>query len=454
MNSDEQKTDSVRPLAPSGRRLVASLDGKLVFIDLPSRGRLVLGRGSYADIVLDHSSISRRHLAIDLSEQSVTIEDLGSANGTSLAGKKLGKGVPGAFPAGAALEVGSVLLTLQDARAMAVASMASEEAVVEDPAMREAHETVRVAAGSSLSVLLLGETGVGKELFARRIHDLSPRRDQSLIRVNCAALVESLLEAELFGYERGAFTGATQAKPGLLEAASGGTLFFDEVGELPLPTQAKLLRVLESGEVTRVGALRPRKVDVRFVSATHRELRARVASGAFREDLFFRLDGVSIRIPPLRDRASEILPLAQRFIAIASAAANRPAPSLSDAAMAALVAHTWSGNVRELKNVIQRSVLFCKTPRLEASDLRFDAMVSAGGGGGAPTVAASTARAGGAEIEGLSPERLARRQRVLEALESTLHNQTRAAELLGISRRTLQSWMIDLRIPRPRTASR
>ena len=190
--------------------------------------------------------------------------------------------------------------------------------------------------------------------------------------------MESLLEAELFGHERGAFTGATQAKAGLLETASGGTLFLDEVGELPLTTQAKLLRVLESGEVTRVGAVRPRNVDVRFVAATHRDLRLLVANGQFREDLFFRLDGIAIRIPPLRERIAEIVPLAERFIVEAGAAAGDAAPSLGPDAAARLRAHSWPGNVRELRNVIMRSVLFCRESVLGAGALRLGGTESTG----------------------------------------------------------------------------
>lgn len=460
MKPSENPTELVTPVAASGRRLAASVDGSLVLIELPERGRLVLGRSSEADVVLEHASVSRKHICLDMSPEGVTVEDLGSANGTTLGGRKLAAGNAVVLTPGVALELGSLLLTLQDAReeseTVAETAPSPVDAVVEDPVMIEVHENARIAAGSALSVLLLGETGVGKELFARRIHELSSRKGGPLVRVNCAALVESLLEAELFGYERGAFTGATQAKPGLFEAASGGTLFLDEVGELPLPTQAKLLRVLESNEVTRVGALKPRPVDVRFVSATHRDLRTLVAAGRFREDLFFRLDGVGIRIPPLRERKKEIIPLAASFIlSSAKTAGKSPPPSLSPAAAERLLAHPWSGNVRELRNVIQRSVLFCPSAVLDVADLRFDAL-----GASAPVASAEPAPTASSSSlledapPGMSPERAERRKRVLETLEKTVWNQTRAAELLGISRRTLQSWMIDLNIPRPRTGPR
>jgi two-component system response regulator AtoC len=426
--------------------LLASLDGTVNVFDLPSSGELVIGRGKEADIVLDHPSISRRHATLQIGE-SLVIDDLGSANGTFVAGKRLTPSKPASFGAGVLVEVGSVLLTLRGGDEAEVAR-APSGMVVADPVMTEVHETVRIAAASALSILLLGETGVGKELFARRVHELSPRASASLVRVNCAALVESLLEAELFGHERGAFTGATQAKEGLFEAASGGTLFLDEIGELPLTTQAKLLRVLESGEVTRVGATKPRKVDVRFVAATHRDLRGLVASGRFREDLFFRLDGVAIRIPPLRERVAEIVPLAESFIVEGATAAGRVAPVLAVDAAARLKAHPWSGNVRELRNIIMRSVLFCRGTTLDAGGLRFDTHESLPAP--APASVASGTEAASSAPAGMSAERAERRQRAIEALEKTVWNQTRAAELLGVSRRTLQTWMIDLDIPRPR----
>jgi two-component system response regulator AtoC len=432
--------------------LLASIDGKVNLFELPSSGELVIGRGSEADIVLDHPSISRRHACLHLGE-TVTIDDLGSANGTFAGGRRLAPSKPTSFGAGVLVEVGTVVLTIRGGEEVEVARAGSPMVVV-DPIMAAVHETVRIAATSALSVLLLGETGVGKELFARRIHELSPRASARLVRVNCAALVESLLEAELFGHERGAFTGATHAKEGLLEAASRGTLFLDEIGEMPLTTQAKLLRVLESGEVTRVGANKPRAVDVRFVAATHRDLRGLVASGRFREDLFFRLDGVAIRIPPLRERALEIIPIADSFIVEAAAAAGRAPPALSPEASARLRGHPWSGNVRELRNVIMRSVLFCRDTTLAADVLRFDTLESSPvATRGAPRALEDVPLpAPTAAPTGMSAERAARRQRAIEALEKTVWNQTRAAELLGISRRTLQTWMIDLEIPRPRGA--
>jgi len=408
---------------------------------LPATGTMVLGRAADADIPIDDASMSRRHATLHLGSP-IRIEDHGGPNGVVIAGKKLVQGVPTPIPAGALVHLGAVLISLVEHQATAAAPKASSDLVVCDPVMQRVHQVLEVAGRSKMSLLLLGETGVGKEILAARVHAASPRADKPFLKVNCAALVESLLEAELFGYERGAFTGAVQAKAGLLEAASGGTLFLDEVGEMPLSTQAKLLRVLECGEVVRVGALKPRSVDVRFVSATNRDLREQVALGRFREDLFFRLDGVSVKIPPLRERRSEIVPIATWLLTQAAAAEGRSAPKLSEAAAARLTAHPWPGNVRELRNVMQRSLLFCSGDVLDATELHFDSM-----GYEAPREAPAPDAPSPNTPEGPNDEK---RRRVLETLEACGGNQTRAAEILGVSRRTLQTWLIELDIRRPR----
>jgi two-component system, NtrC family, response regulator AtoC len=222
---------------------------------------------------------------------------------------------------------------------------------------------VERVAQTTINVLILGETGVGKEVLARRIHELSPRVASPLLCVNCAALNETLLESELFGHERGAFTGAVQAKPGLLEVAEGGTVLLDELGEMPLTVQAKLLRVVEQQTVTRVGGIKARHIDVRFVAATHRDLELEILRGRFRQDLYYRLNGVSIVVPPLRERVNEIRPLAEEFAADCARKGGRPAPKLTSSALRALERYAWPGNVRELRNVMERAVM------LSAADL-------------------------------------------------------------------------------------
>ncbi|MBL8841449.1 MAG: sigma-54-dependent Fis family transcriptional regulator [Planctomycetes bacterium] len=293
----------------------------------------------------------------------------------------------------------------------------------------------RIAASSS-TVLVHGETGSGKELVARELHRLSPRRDEPFVVVDCAALQSSVRGAELFGCEKGAFTGADTARPGLFEAAHRGTVFLDEIGELDLEAQAALLRVLESGDVRRVGAIKSRPVDVRVVAATHRDLAAEVVARRFREDLLFRLQVVQLDLPPLRERAEDILPLFDHFLA---AAAGSAAPRLSDAARAALVAYRWPGNVREVRNLAEMLAVTADAETVEVHDLP-RRLVAAPAGAPARLAAESGAETGDGAVETLAA--LERRQ-ILAVYEQTGRNKRRAAELLGISLRTLYNKLAE-----------
>jgi len=234
-----------------------------------------------------------------------------------------------------------------------------------DPALSPALELLGRAAPSSLPVMILGESGTGKEVAARAVHDLSARRGGPFVPVNCGAISRELAEAELFGHEKGSFTGAVTSAPGAFGAADGGTLFLDEIADLPAPLQVKLLRALEAGEVKPVGAARPRSIDVRVVCATHQDLRSRVREGAFREDLFYRLRGVTVELPPLRARPADILPLAEHFLP--------PRHTLAPDARARLLAYRWPGNVRELRHVVQLAALLSESQVIRAHALRFDA---------------------------------------------------------------------------------
>jgi transcriptional regulator with AAA-type ATPase domain len=304
--------------------------------------------------------------------------------------------------------------------------------VVQDDAMAALHRMLERVAPSNINVLLLGETGVGKEVLATEVHRRSRRASGPLLKLNCAALTESLLESELFGHVRGAFTGAIKDKEGLLSAARGGSVFLDEVGEMPASLQAKLLRVLEERKVTRVGAVTSEPIDVRFIFATNRDLEAEVTRGAFREDLYYRVNGLSVVIPPLRERIAEVEPLARQFIADASTREGRAAPDLGVEARRALEGWPWPGNVRELKNVIDRAVVLSGSV-IDVASL---------GLGRAHDTAGS----------GLREERDAAEKRaVIDALEKTEGNQTRAAQLLGVSRRTLVSRLQRYGLTRPRT---
>jgi transcriptional regulator with PAS, ATPase and Fis domain len=297
-----------------------------------------------------------------------------------------------------------------------------------------------------MTVLITGESGTGKELVARALHRHSPRSSKAFVALNTAAFTADLLESELFGHEKGAFTGAIAAKPGLLEVAQGGVVFLDEIGELLPALQAKLLRVLDERKLTRVGGLTPRAIDVRIVSATNRDLDADVRRGAFRQDLLYRLNAISIIIPPLRERIDEIVPLAGKFIQTIAQKLGRVVPGLTDEAAALLRAYSWPGNVRELRNVIERAMVLSTGPAIDTRDLPEDRMRAT-----LDLLEASPQTGGRAPTEPLEPPvAAAERQRILDALETCAGNQTHAANLLGISRRTLINRLDKFALPRPR----
>jgi DNA-binding NtrC family response regulator len=350
------------------------------------------------------------------------------------------------------------------ARVLRASSNAGPEVLL-DPEMKRVYEVAMRAAKSDISVLITGETGSGKEIFAESVHRGSNRRDRPFLRLNCAALSETLLESELFGHERGAFTGANQTKPGLLESTDGGTVFLDEIGEMPLSVQAKLLRVLEERSILRVGATKPRPIDVRFIWATNRDLRAEARSGRFRNDLYYRIAGAQFSIPPLRARELEIEPLARLFLTRACGRSGRPVPQLSEGAISALHRYSWPGNVRELRNVIEWACLACDAGAITedhvphdrqetdlAEDPAFDQeatrVFSARRSGAADT--SVIAETGVASEPGPTSSDEVERTRVLQALEQCAGNQTRAAKVLGVSRRTLINRLERLNLPRPK----
>jgi two-component system, NtrC family, response regulator AtoC len=322
--------------------------------------------------------------------------------------------------------------------------------VVVDPTMHALYAQVTRAALSSISVLLLGETGVGKGVLARAIHDLSPRRGGPFVALNCAALSESLLQSELFGHERGAFTGALQAHAGLLEAADGGSVFLDEIGELPVSIQAKVLRAVEDRKVLRIGARTEREVDVRFIAATHRDLEAEADAGTFRQDLFYRLNGISFTIPPLRERRAEIRVLCGMFLARYKAELGRStALSISPEALSLLEGYPWPGNVRELRNVVERGAVLCAGDELHIEHLPLRVL------NGAPARPPATPPSPDRTRENVllrarNELQALERERITLALEQCGGNQTRAAQALGVSRRTLVSRLSALDVPRPR----
>ena len=308
--------------------------------------------------------------------------------------------------------------------------------VAESPAMREVVRQTSALAKTHATVLIRGESGTGKELVARALHADGPRADGPFVAVNCAAFTESLLESELFGHEKGAFTGAVARHAGAFERAQGGTLFLDEIGDAPPSVQVKLLRVLEDREIMRVGGRESFTVDVRLVSATNRDLDARVAAGAFRQDLLYRLQVVGIFLPPLRERREDIRPLAERFIALAQAEHGKCIRAVEPEWHARLQAYAWPGNIRELRNTVEAAVVTAPGDTLRADLLRLDGP------------AAKPAEAGGAwsPPEGLTLDQI--EKQILEAaLRRNGGNRSLTADQLGLSRRTIQRKIQDYGLP-------
>ena len=299
-----------------------------------------------------------------------------------------------------------------------------------DPAMQELFDLIRRLAPHARTALVSGETGTGKELVARALHRLGPRRDRKFLAFNCSAVVETLFESELFGHTRGAFTGAVEAKAGLFELADGGTLFFDEVGELPLPVQAKLLRVIEYGDVQRVGASESKHVDVRIIAATNRLLANEVAAGTFRQDLYYRLNVVEIGLPPLRDRRDDIPYLTAAFIKEFAARFGKPLGGVSPSAERLLHDAPWPGNIRELRNVIERACMLSDGTILHEREL-----LSVLGGAARRPAPAAAARA--ASVPDLEEGPELNREVVEQALQQVGGNRSAAARILRISRRAL-----------------
>jgi DNA-binding NtrC family response regulator len=339
-------------VAPAARLRIRER-GRERAVPVPPAG-LVVGKGAGCDVVLDDPFVSSRHLRVEARAGRWHVADLGSTNGTLLGGARVERAE---LPLGVTLSAGDVELVLEAPEGTpGPRPQAFEGMISRDAGMRQVFELVERVAASEAAVTILGETGTGKELVARALHARSGRSAGPFIPVNCSAIAETLIESELFGHEKGAFSGAERLRKGAFEEASGGTLFLDEIGELPVELQAKLLRTLELGEVKRVGASRPITVNVRIVAATHRDLRAQVRSRRFREDLFYRLCVVPVTIPPLRQRRADVRALAEAFLV---AAAPRGLPlRWSEEALARLEGYDWPGNVRQLRNVVQRALLF------------------------------------------------------------------------------------------------
>jgi transcriptional regulator with GAF, ATPase, and Fis domain len=329
--------------------------------------RMVVGSARQAQVHVEDPTVSRLHAELELRDDGVWVKDLRSRNGTFVNDLLIAEA---RVPIGARLQMGRTAFTLRSSDESETVELWPHDRfgglIGHGETMRELFRRLAKIAATESTVLVQGETGTGKELIARAVHEASARREGPYVIVDCAALPENLLEAELFGHAKGAFTGAAAARVGAVEAASGGTLFLDEVGELPLVMQPKLLRVLESRTIRRVGEVSERPVDVRVVAATHRDLREMVNSGAFREDLYFRLAVIPLSVPPLRERREDIPALVRHFLGPERQAL------LSEEELAELRQRPWLGNVRELRNVVERVVALGLTEALQLEPRRRD----------------------------------------------------------------------------------
>jgi two-component system response regulator AtoC len=409
-------------------------------IALPVDGELLIGRHESCQVSLPDPMLSRYHARFILRNQTITVEDLGSRHGTWIAGKRIDKAE---LDVGTSVRLANVIVAVAvDQRADCAAGLprpygGGPEALYVGPRMQELRKLLHRLARTDLPVLLVGETGTGKELAARELHLASSRQNAALRALNCAAIPPGLVESTLFGHERGAFTGADRARGGIFEEASGGTVFLDEIGELSLSAQAALLRVLESKRISRVGTSREIDVNVRVVSATHRDLRAMSLAGEFRADILHRLSTVVVEIPPLRDRREDIVPLARHFIAN-----DHGGRDVDPGALALLEQYDWPGNVRELRNVVARASALAQgshvTPNDIADSLRnWQTPVSrTSQQAGKPHIKRGPL---GARLKSIAHEE------ILRALEQTQGNQRRAAELLEMPLRTLERHLRVLR---------
>ena len=434
-------------------------------LPLPEEGQLLVGRASDTDLRVPDQSASRHHARIVIVRGVVTVRDLGSRNRTWVNGEAIPEGQERILASGDVTTIGSLTLVLHRSGADSPPVQKPSSVVLEygqtvtllaDPAMVRLYELLRRLAKSSLPILITGETGTGKENAALAVHHFSSRSSGPLVCLNCAAIPDNLLESELFGHVRGAFSGATADKPGRLEGASGGTVFLDEIGELPLSAQAKILRVLETGMVSPIGSVKERKLDCRLVTATNRDLEAEARAGRFRQDLFFRLAAATVTLPPLRERPVEILLLAQRFLTQACVRTGRAPIGLADSTQRLLMQHSFPGNVRELRNLIEYCAATVTESLIRPDHLppRFSVGVSlqtpVGTPVGTPFSSTESQRnrlPSGQSAEIVPPDAVSFRsladevqaleqRRMREALLASQGNQKKAAQLIGMPLRT------------------
>ncbi|NUO52465.1 MAG: sigma 54-interacting transcriptional regulator [Polyangiaceae bacterium] len=406
------------------------VDGPDVGKRAPAAGTVRIGTAPGNDIVLADPTVSRLHATLSPDGQAARLRDMGSTNGTFVDGVRVRDA---SVIGGSLIRLGGTTLRVEQALEPVRIELAPYDRLGElvggSPAMRQVYALIERVAPTNSTVLIQGETGTGKELVARAIHERSERRGGRFLAIDCGAIPENLVESELFGHIKGSFSGATSDRVGAFEETDGGTLFFDEVGELTAPMQRKLLRALETREIRRVGENRERKVDVRVIAATHRPLARAANEGRFREDLYFRLAVVTIELPPLRARREDIPLIAQHFLDRLTGGTERVGPDLA----AALLGRSWNGNVRELRNFLERRVALAATTQAPPSP-------ASSGASNEPWVRFDLPFKE-AQARLLEQFELAYLKTLLQRVQG---NVTRAAQLGGISRRFLQRRMIEL----------
>ena len=397
--------------------------------------RILIGSSPACQLALTDTTVSREHCEIRLDEDGYLLRDLGSTNGTHLAGSRVREVwlAPGSL-----FSVGSTVLEFRPLEERVEVLLSDKDrfgrVLGRSLKMREIFHFVEKIASKDVTVLLTGETGTGKEVLAESIHEESLRRGAPFITVDCGSIAENLVESELFGHQKGSFTGASADRLGAFEEADRGTIFLDEIGELPLEQQAKLLRVLEKKEIKRIGENETRRVDVRIIAATNRMLAEEVEAGRFRKDLYYRLSVVEIHVPPLRERNDDIPLLVDAILAMLSERAKKPRPRLTDEAMAILQRHPWPGNVRELRNVLEKTFALSDQQEIGAAN------VVVGSAGEHPAERAAAA-GGGALVDPALPYSDAREQfektYLLGLLQRNGMNVSAAARVAGIHRQSL-----------------
>lgn len=409
---------------------------------------LVVGRDERANVVLTDASVSKRHARVTFDgKQNVIIEDLGSTNGTVYKGHAIQKEKPVAVSHGAEVYFGAVLGIVHVPTGQTISSSPEDaarkdavegELVADAPAMKRVLDDVARFANASATVVITGETGTGKEEIASLIHRQSSRKNQKFVVLNCASISANLLESLLFGYEKGAFTGASAQSRGYFEEAHGTSLFLDEIGELTPDAQKALLRVLETRKITRVGSVKEIEIDVRLIAATWRDLRKLCEEGKFRWDLYHRLSVLTIQLPPLRERREDIPQLVGRFLQRANKANGRAVQGIDDDALRTLMAYGWPGNIRELRNWIERAVVVARTDKITLQDL--------------PAHIEENNRGTHVNTTGLDKNLEAlEKEKILEALRQTGGDTSEAAKLLEMEIRTLQRRIKKYGIaPKPR----